>query len=147
MPFEDLDKALMFYSNVKFSDADIISTITPHADILRYLRGTQIVFLEKGNPDAGVTHILLRHIRDFQRKGIEVDEIVPLLEHTISNIRPLNVTIQARGLALEYAFDDRRYPGLIHDTLRIAIGFNGFVVSAMPVGLSTVMGALRRFVN
>ncbi|MGK0250039.1 MAG: hypothetical protein ACI910_002807 [Oleispira sp.] len=144
MPVEDLYQALMHFDHVKFSGKDIMLTAIPHENVSRHLlRGTQVVFLEKGNDRAGLTHILTRHGRDFQRKGIESNEIIHLLSHTITNIKPLNVSLQSRGLSVDYAFDDSIHPDLKHDVLKIALGFNGFIVSAMPIGLSTVMGSLR----
>ena len=147
MPLDDLDSALMLYDGVRYSEREVLSSITPHDSVLRHLQNSHVVFLEKGNARAGLVHILHRHYRDFQRKGFDSDGIVALLEHTIANLRPLNISVEARGLGLEYAFDDRLYPRLLHDTLKIAIGFNGFIVTATPCGLSSIIGSLRRIAN
>jgi hypothetical protein len=147
MPFDELDSALMFYDGVRYDEPSIIFTVTPHDAVLQKLKNSQVVFLEKGNERAGLTHLLLRHYTDFLQKGIDSIGIVNLLKHTITNLRPLNIVVEARGLGLEYAFDDTLYPKLLHDTLKVAIGFNGFIVTAAPIGLATVLPKLRAAVN
>lgn len=139
----ELNVAAMYYGGVRFSEDNVIFAVAPHESVLQHLRGATMVFLETGSERAGLVHILHRHYFDFLRKGINAREIVLLLKHTIENLKPLNVVVDSRGVKAEYAFDDLLFPMLIHDTLNVAIGFNGFVVTANPVGLSSVMGSLR----
>jgi hypothetical protein len=134
---------MMFFGKAKYSEKDMVFSVIPHDSVGRRLRGADVVFLERGNPNAGLAHIMLRHFADFQTRGFDVDGVVALLRHTIANLRPLNAIEEARGLGLEYAFDDRLYPELRHDTLKVAMGYNGFIVSAFVCGLSTEMGRLR----
>ena len=140
----DLTATQLYYNrNVRHNPDNLIFCCFPHKTVSNELQETEIVFLERGNDNAGLIHILNRHNNDFRNK-IGDRSIPDLLKHTITNLQPLNIHNDNKGLALEYAFDERVYPGLIHDTITIAVGNNGFIVSAMPVGLNTALRRIRR---
>ena len=143
MDFNDVNKVVMLFDGIRFNEPDIVFAIVPHDSVKEKLKNASTAFLERGDHRAGLKHILLRHYEDFRTREFDADGIKELLRHTIANLRPLNIVEGDRGMGLEYAFDDRLYPKLKHDTLKIAMGYNGFVVSAFVIGLSSVMGRLR----
>ena len=139
---EDLTSTMLHYSGVKHSEKDLEFSVVPHDRVLAAIK-SPAVFLEKGNPNAGLLHIIMRHFNDFAVKGFGVNDIVGVLKHAIQSLSPLDVTPDARGVTINYAFDDRLYPHLKHDVLKVAIGFNGFIVTAHPSGVGGEMGKLR----
>jgi hypothetical protein len=64
-------------AGVKHNPADIVD--------IRRLADKRIVFLEKGNPSAGLQHIILRHAGDFARKGIPEAQIPNAIFEAITN--------------------------------------------------------------
>lgn len=82
----------------------------------------KLMWLEKGNSKAGLTHILERHADDFASQG--VSDIPKLLENVLST-SPVKTGSNAKGLFADYVLNGNSY--------RVAYGTNGFVVSFYPI--------------
>jgi hypothetical protein len=108
-------------SSVRFSEESIV----------KITRGNdgKIYWLETGNANAGLEHIITRHQSDFNRVfGINDSESISnLIVSTINNQIPIRVINEARGSAYYYSI-----PGRTDMELVIAVGSNGFIVSAYP---------------
>ncbi len=142
-----------FPQNVNFSQevADL-STLTPQAQAQYNARFNQVpyntVWLEEGNPSAGLRHILygrgtpesMGHLSDFSTWGLDTDdEIAAYIMDTISGKNGTLKSVgrrwneNARIPQWEY---NHIYEVMINGeilTLRVAIGDNGFIVSAYLV--------------
>lgn len=87
-----------------------------------------IVWLERGNASAGLTHILIRHGRDFEKAlGIRKEEIALHLYNAITNGElvdsyPSDVE---HGINHVYNYDGNYYTF-------VATGSNGFIVTSFP---------------
>ncbi len=91
----------------------------------------QIVWLEKGNSDAGLEHIVLRHAKDFENAvGILVGDIPSFLENVITNgevvFNDIDSDRKNVGYTKIYEYNDKKY-------ILTGVGLNGFLVSAYPV--------------
>lgn len=132
MLFKELEN-----SGVKFSKKDTLFTTKD--------RTGQIVWLENGNENTGLTHILIRHTKDFQNKhGIYKNQITNHLNNAISygNVE-YNRMIQRNGrngYERLYLYDGNYY-------LLSGIGTNGYVVSAYPIGKDEAWKLIRRYRN
>ena len=85
-------------------------------------RSNQIVWLEKGNSQSGLTHIMERHLNDFAGQGITD---IPRFINDILATDPIKTGSNARG-----NFADFNYNG---KTFRLAYGSNGYIVSFYPI--------------
>jgi filamentous hemagglutinin len=104
-------------SGVKFSPDKMI-------DATRLANG-RIVFLEQGNSQSGLVHILERHAADFANRGIEASQISKALFTALDE----GTEIGARGGASIYQFV---YSGQVQN-VAIVIGSNGYIVTAHPI--------------
>lgn len=87
----------------------------------------KIVFLEEGNPKAGLQHIIKRHGDEFASKGIP-EEVLP--DFLISALVEGRVVGSQRGRPIyEVVFNGERYRAAI------TVGDNGFIVGANPRSL------------
>lgn len=101
-------------SGVKYNPDDVIT-------VMKNSEG-KLMWLEKGNSKAGLTHILERHANDFASQG--VSDIPQLLEDVLST-KPIKSGSNAKGLFADYMWNGNSY--------RVAYGTNGFVVSFYPI--------------
>lgn len=91
-----------------------------------------VAFLERGNPKAGLEHILHGspgkpgHVDDFARRGVSEADVPELIRDAITrgDVRPGPKT-GSYDIAVEFQGVEQK--------LRVAIGNNGFVVSAYPI--------------
>jgi hypothetical protein len=90
----------------------------------------QIVWLEKGNQLAGLTHIIKRHVNEFRRAcGVKSQEIPEFLKEVITKGKIQEVKSKMVNGHVEYA-KKIDYGGKYY--ILTAIGDNGFIVSAYP---------------
>lgn len=90
----------------------------------------QIMWLEEGNPTAGLEHIEIRHAKDFEKAlGIPQDQIPNFLEDIITHgvIISNKITIRNGREGFERIYD---HNGKYY--ILAGIGTNGFIVSARP---------------
>ena len=107
---------------VKFNANDLIF-------ITRDASG-QIVWLEKGNVRAGLSHIINRHVTDFKNAcGIEEGDIPVFLKKVLSQGKIAEQKSRVVKGHVEYA-KKIDYGGKYY--ILTAIGDNGFIVSAFP---------------
>ncbi len=101
-------------SGVKYNPDEVIM-VTKNLD-------GKLMWLEKGNGKAGLTHILEKHADNFAARG--VSDIPNLLKRVLST-KPIKTGSNAKGLYADYVFNGNKY--------RVAYGTNGFVVSFYPI--------------
>lgn len=94
---------------------------------IRELEDGRIVWLEEGNPKSGLQHIVTEHGLQFQTKGVPIDDIPQLLAAAVES-KP--VVVYDTGEAI-YSVS---YGGKTFNVL-IAIGGNGYIVTAHPITL------------
>ena len=115
------DLAELAAKGVKFNPQNVLATTrTPSG---------QIVFIETGNANAGLGHIVAQHAQDFANIGVSETGIVQLLMRALreGNI----VGYQGAGVGRPI------YETLVNGVSRriaITVGNNGFVVGANPAG-------------
>lgn len=108
-------------NNVKFTPDNVISTA-------RNANG-QIIFLEKGNSQAGLIHIMDRHANDFIKVGVSPNEIPSTIIKSV--LEGKIVGYQGRGIGRPI------YEASINGKVQkiaVTISENGFIVGANPVG-------------
>lgn len=102
-------------SGVKYNPDDVVMiTKTPDGKIL---------WLENGNANAGLQHIVDGHATDFAAKGIT--DIPGLLSDALQT-NPINMGTSVSGPFADYLVNEVTY--------RVAYGTNGFIVSFYPIG-------------
>ncbi len=84
----------------------------------------KLLWLETGNSNAGLKHILKRHGADFNKRGIKTSEIPKLLKEVLSET-PIETGEKGKGPYAVYEYNDQRY--------NVAYGENGFIVSFYPI--------------
>ena len=116
-------------NNIKFTKEDIV--------FITKDKTGQTVWLEKGNPSAGLEHILngdgqtSGHVGDFERSlGVSKDEIPDYLKKVISNGKVVSNKIKNNGFRDGY---ERVYYYEGNYYILTGIGTNGFVITAYPV--------------
>ena len=83
-----------------------------------------IMWLETGNENAGLKHILLRHKKDFEARGISAKEIPAFIKKAIDQNMPTEKMQNKCGKAVILKIDEKQY--------KLAIGLNGYIVTAYP---------------
>lgn len=115
-----VDKALIH----ELTKRDVKHTAKDIVAIKRAPDG-KIVFLERGNNTAGLTHIWQRHQTDFRRKGISLDQLPGLIMAAIVEGKPVGVQGRDRTI-YDVDIDGTRY------RIAISVSNNGYVISANP---------------
>lgn len=115
----DIDalKTELISRQVKHNPEEIVAIIQ--------LSNGEIIFLETGNSESGLKHILERHQEDFQNRGIDKNEIVNLIFQALQEGKLLGTQGKSRKI---YEVDFQEQP----QYLSIDIGTNGYIVSANP---------------
>ena len=114
-------------AGVKFNPSDVLFVTKDKTG--------QLVWLEKGNKGAGLTHIQERHSFDFVEKhGVKKDNIVGHLSSIITTGKLEYSKTTMRNGSLGY---ERLYNKNGQYYLLSAIGTNGFLVTAYPVSEKT----------
>ena len=103
-------------SGVKYTPEDVLM-VTKNSD-------GDLLWLETGNEDAGLTHILRRHEGDFERRGIGTEGLPNLLNEILVT-SPDSIKQTKRGYEAVYTYEGMQY--------KVAYGTNGFVVSFYPI--------------
>lgn len=110
-------------AKVKFN-ADEVQFVTKD-------KSGQIIWLETGNDNAGLNHILKKHADDFSTKhNVSKENVVSHIKNIISegNIEYSRIIKRGtrEGIEKLYSYNGKYY-------LLSGIGTNGFVVSAYPI--------------
>lgn len=104
-------------SGVKYSEKNVVM-------ITKNYEG-KLMWLEMGNANSGLIHILNNHRNDF-KEGTNI----PLLLKKVLELKPIRHTIRNNGKNLADVFiyikEKKRY--------LVAYGDNGYIVSFYPVG-------------
>lgn len=111
----------LMQQNVKITVKDIVF-------ITRDKSG-QLIWLETGNNNAGLQHIINRHLIDFKKtNGINESTIVEFLYNVLSHgeIISSRPSKYANGIDKIYSYDNNYY-------LVAGIGSNGFIVTVFPI--------------
>lgn len=102
-------------SGVKYNAEKVLTVVKNTAG--------KLLWLEEGNANAGLTHIIQRHGADLAAQGVEN---IPKFIEKISKMEPIIEDAKNGGLYAEYLVDGELY--------RLAYGTNGFIVSLFPIG-------------
>ncbi|MFE3903834.1 RICIN domain-containing protein [Streptomyces sp. NPDC059153] len=107
-------------AGVKFSRADTIW-------IAEYAKsGVPLAWLEKGDVNAGLIHIVFRHAGEFATAGVRVEDIPALVKKALTE--GTRVGTQGAGRPIfEVAFNGKT------QRVAVSVGDNGFVIGANPV--------------
>ncbi|MCR5108016.1 MAG: hypothetical protein K6B28_07610 [Lachnospiraceae bacterium] len=111
----------------ELSDSGVLFTESDVVFITKDETG-QIVWLEIGNKEVGLTHIIERHLDDFSNAiGLTKDTLPSFLEDVISKGRIVSNTLSStrKGYTRVYDYDGNYYTVT-------GIGSNGFIVTAYP---------------
>lgn len=82
----------------------------------------KLLWLEKGNSNAGLKHILERHTSEFVSEGITD---IPRFLVELFKSKPIKMGSNAKGLYADYLFGKNTY--------RVAYGTNGYIVTVYPI--------------
>jgi hypothetical protein len=104
-------------AGVKFNQADTIW-------VIQYAKpGVPLAWLEKGNVNAGLTHIIFRHAGEFADAGVRVDDIPALVKTALTE--GTRVGTQGAGRPIfEVVFQGKT------QRVAISVGDNGYVIGA-----------------
>ena len=107
-------------AGVKFSRADTIW-------VAEYAKpGVPLAWLEKGDVNSGLIHVVFRHAGEFATKGVRVEDIPALLKTTLTEGTRVGTDKGGRPI-FEVVFQGKT------QRLAVTVGDNGFVVGANPV--------------
>ena len=103
----------------------------------------QMIWLETGNDNAGLNHILKRHADDFSTKhNVSRENIASHINSIINkgNIEYSRITKRGNRVGIEklYSHNDKYY-------MLTGIGTNGFIVSAYPINEKEALKLKARF--
>ncbi len=88
----------------------------------------QVVWLGIGNENAGLTHIIDRHLNDFiKSNGVTRENLADFLKEVISKGTVVSNTKSKVGTGYDRVYD---YDGNYYTVA--GIGSNGFIVTAFP---------------
>jgi len=122
-------------NNIKFSEKDMLF-ITKDAT-------GQTIWLEQGNSSSGLTHIISRHVADFQSEhGVAPTDLGSHLNTVFSSGEVEYSRITQRngrsGYERLYSYNGNYY-------LLSGIGSNGYIVSAYPLSESDAKKLIGRY--
>lgn len=108
-------------SGNKYSEKDII--------FIAHDRSGQLIWLEKGDEEAGLVHIRKHHAADFKRAhGVNEDELADLLYLVVTKGAIVSSLPSGNGRGYDRVYDyEENYFTFT------GIGSNGFIVTAFPV--------------
>ncbi|ESO88689.1 hypothetical protein LOTGIDRAFT_234483 [Lottia gigantea] len=124
--------------NVKFVQEDLMFTMDLHSAGLdelvkskmstHIINKTQLIFLEKGNDKAGFKHLWKGHKDDYAKLcGVKSEsEVLKYIQRIVGMGHYATYGYElGNGFVVVYQIHEKLF-------LRVAIGFNGFIVSAYP---------------
>lgn len=83
-----------------------------------------IIWLETGNKKAGLEHIANRHAKDFEARGIKPKDVPKFITEALKKGKIEETITNEQGKTHLLKIEEKQY--------KIAIGFNGYVVTAYP---------------
>jgi hypothetical protein len=94
---------------------------------IRKTQDGKIVFLETGNRQAGLEHILVRHEQDFANVGIHADQIPDAVMTAVTQGKVIGHQGKNQGRTIyDVVFNDTRH------RISVTVSDNGFIVGANP---------------
>ena len=128
---------LLIGAKVKFNADDVVFVTKDKSD--------QLIWLEKGNDNAGLKHILNKHTDDFFAKhNVSKENIVSYIKEIVANgnIEYSRLTKRGNREGIEklYSHNDKYY-------LLTGTGTNGFIVSAYPIKEKEAIKLKERYKN
>ncbi len=82
------------------------------------------IWLETGDENSGLKHILERHQKDFETRGISAREIPAFIKKAIEQGEPIENRPNSHRQADMLKIEGKQY--------KIVIGLNGYIVTAYP---------------
>ncbi|RCJ21025.1 hypothetical protein A6S26_25325 [Nostoc sp. ATCC 43529] len=87
----------------------------------------KIVFLEEGNAEAGLQHILEQHSLEFLNQGIELEQIPDVIIAAVTQGRMTGYQGRRKTRTIyEVTFNDKT------QYIAVTVGDNGYIVGANP---------------
>ncbi|MDZ8106410.1 MAG: hypothetical protein RM338_12425 [Nostoc sp. DedQUE12a] len=87
----------------------------------------KIVFLEEGNTEAGLQHILEEHSSEFLNQGIEVEQIPDVIIAAVTQGRVIGFQGRRKTRTVyEVSFNEKT------QYIAVTVGDNGYIVGANP---------------
>lgn len=83
-----------------------------------------IVWMETGNKKAGLAHIIERHAKDFEARGIKKEHIPEFVGKALKQGEKIETKANEEGKTVLLKIEGKMY--------KIAIGSNGYIVTAYP---------------
>ena len=128
---------LLIDAKVKFNADDVLFVTKDKAN--------QLIWLEKGNDNAGLNHILNKHADDFSSKhNVSKESIANHINEIVTNgdIEYSRVTKRGFRVGIEklYSHNGKYY-------LLSCLGTNGFIVSAYPIREKEAIKLKERYKN
>lgn len=110
------------HSGVKYTQEDVIMVTKTSAG--------KLVWLERGNETAGLTHIIKTHGTDFANKGILQNQIPDYIMTALDSGRIIGYQGRGTGRPIyEFTYHD------VVQQVAVTTGSNGFIVGANPVSI------------
>ena len=116
-------------AGIKHNSADIVA--------ITKLSSGKIVFLESGNPKAGLRHITTRHGQDFANRGIAENDIVNAVMTAIIRGKVAGRQGSTRTIYTVFFGGKIQY-------ISVEIGSNGYIVSANPTPRKLILKLTQR---
>lgn len=122
---------------VKFTPQDVIFTTNDESG--------QLIWLEKGNENAGLKHIIKNHAKDFENKlGVSESEISNIIMDIITNGKLMSVSKRSGKTFDQY---EKIYKYKNEYFFLAALGTNGYVVSMHPENNEDALWKIRSYQN
>lgn len=87
----------------------------------------KIVFLEEGNTEAGLQHILEEHSSEFLNQGIELEQIPDVIIAAVTQGRVIGYQGRRKTRTVyEVSFNEKT------QYIAVTVGDNGYIVGANP---------------
>ncbi|MGB3754943.1 MAG: hypothetical protein WBA07_01030 [Rivularia sp. (in: cyanobacteria)] len=110
----------------ELQEADIKHTPEQIIRIAKPTNG-KIIFLEEGNAQAGLQHILEQHSKEFADLGIAVEEIPDVIITAVTQGKILGYQGRKKTRVIyEVSFNERIY------YIAVTVSKNGYIVGANP---------------
>lgn len=87
--------------------------------------GSGIVWLETGDQKSGLEHIIKRHAKDFEARGIKKEDIPKFIKKALKHGERIETKESKGGEEVILKLEGKQY--------KIVIASNGFIVTAYPV--------------
>jgi filamentous hemagglutinin len=107
-----------------------IKPVPRHVIATATLPSGQIVFLETGNANSGLTHIIDQHAQDFANVGISENQIPNVIMDALTEGQIVGYQGKGTGRPI-YQIEVNG----VKQNIAITVGSNGYIVGANPTSM------------